>query len=75
MAPRRASMCELTDAGGDAGLVAEPLVDVEGALIVTGGLVVVLAPVRHDAKPVASVGLVGGPGWQPGRVSGIREVS
>ena len=53
-------------AGGHAGLVAEPLVDVEGALVLAGGLVVVPAGLGEDAELVDPGGLAGGVRGQPG---------
>ena len=46
-------------AGGHAGLVAEPLVDVEGALVLAGGLVVVPAVLGEDAELVVAAGHAG----------------
>ena len=54
---------ELAVAGGPAGLVAEPLFDVQGALVLAGGLVVVPAVLGEHAELVD-------PGDPAGRVRG-----
>ena len=46
-------------AGGHAGLVAEPLEDVEGALVLAGGLVVVPAVLGEDAELAVAGGHAG----------------
>ena len=50
---------ELVVAAGHAGLVAEPLVDVEGALVLAGGLVVVPAVLGEGAELVVAGGHAG----------------
>ena len=59
-------MPRLVVAGGHAGLVAEPLADVEGALVLAGGLVVVPAGLGEDAELVDPGGLAGRVRGQPG---------
>src|SRR5689334_9348993 len=47
---------ELADGGGHAGLVAEPFADVEGALVLPGGLVAVAGLVGENAGWVVAAG-------------------
>ena len=49
-------------AGGHAGLVAEPLEDVEGVLVLAVGFVVVPAVLGEDAELVVAVAM---PAWLP----------